>query len=380
MNADDYKEIMKSQSIKGLSSLPSLKLYFTPKKSVLYKEPLGKNDMEEDASAVVNWALEEVKRFVLESSGLKYKAPKKESTGSGSAAGKPPVELTEANFRSKVIDVTPDTLWLVEFYAPWCGHCKQLAPTYEKIARTVHSDQETYGDKTFVGAVDATVHNSLGSTYGVQGFPTIKLFIGGKFKEDYSGPRDASSILKFIKENLPPKQVDSSIRQLTDYNSDLQEECMKAPLCVLSFLPSLYDCDAKCRYAYLDILKKEATGTDGSGTGRGWLFLWTEGALNEEAIRLEEDLGVGPGVGYPNLVVINGKKEKYAPFRGSFSKSGIKDFLKGIIYGGAKGATPLYPLPSAESFLKSVKSGKLQSVPKWDGKDAPPLEVEHGEL
>lgn len=264
--------------------------------------------------------------------------------------------------------------------APWCGHCKQLAPIYAQVAKTVHGDPDTYGDKTFVGAVDATVHQSLGSTYGIQGFPTIKLFVGGKLKADYSGPRDASSLQDFIRSNLPPKRIDSTIRQLTDYKSDLEEECMKAPLCVLSFLPSLYDCDAKCRKEYLDILKKEATGEDGVGTGRGWLFLWTEGALNEEAIRLEEDLGVGPGVGYPNLVVLNGKREKYAPLRGSFSKTGIKEFLRGIVYGGAKGATPLYPLPSAETLWKNVKSNKLSSVDSWDGKDAPPLEEVKDEL
>lgn len=104
----------------------------------------------------------------------------------------------------------------------------------------------------------------------------------------------------------------------------------------------------------------------------GWLFLWTEGGSSEESIKLEEDLGVGPGVGYPNLVVVNGKKERYAPFRGSFNEKGLKEFLKGIIYGG-KGSSPLYPLPTSEVLLKKIKAAKGLKIKEWDGKDAPPL-------
>jgi protein disulfide-isomerase A6 len=46
----------------------------------------------------------------------------------------PVVELTAANFKKEVLD-DKDTMWLVEFYAPWCGHCKQLAPSYELAAK-----------------------------------------------------------------------------------------------------------------------------------------------------------------------------------------------------------------------------------------------------
>lgn len=350
---------------------PSVRLYFGPDKVSTAPGKL-EGKVDEVAYVVLDWLTEQIKKSAFESLNLKNAKPKKPAS-----AG--PVELTEANFKAKVIDVASDSVVLVEFFAPWCGHCKQLAPIYEQVAKNVHGDPDKYGENTIVGAVDATVHQSLAQTYGIQGFPTIKLFVGGKFKTDYNGPRDASSIQDFIKSNLPPKRVESTLRQLTSIEKDFENECMKAPLCVLAFLPSLYDCDAKCRKKYIKMLQDEATADDGTGSGRGWLFLWTEGASTEEAIKFEESLGVGPGVGYPNLVLINGRKEKYAPFKGSFSPAGLKEFLKAIIY-GAKGASPLYPLPNLANLTKSLKASGQGDTKPWDGEDAPPLEEPKDEL
>ena len=62
----------------------------------------------------------------------------------------PVVELTAANFKKEVLD-DKDTMWLVEFYAPWCGHCKQLAPSWELAAMQLKGVVK-------VGAVDMTEH------------------------------------------------------------------------------------------------------------------------------------------------------------------------------------------------------------------------------
>ncbi|KJH43805.1 protein disulfide-isomerase domain protein [Dictyocaulus viviparus] len=89
------------------------------------------------------------------------------------------VELTSANFHNKVI--TSDDIWVVEFYAPWCGHCKNLVPEYKKAASALKGIVK-------VGAVDMTQHQSVGSPYNVQGFPTIKIFAADKKKPaDYNG-------------------------------------------------------------------------------------------------------------------------------------------------------------------------------------------------
>lgn len=377
VDVDVVQDVLKSQALKP-KELPAFRLHAGKGVRLTLKDDLG-SKIEEVATNVISWVFEEVKKLSLQSVGLKYKEPELPKKEKSQNQGSGVVELGESNFDAKVISVSPDTVVLVEFFAPWCGHCKQLAPTYAQVARTVHSDPDTYGEKTMIASVDATQHQSLASKYGIQGFPTIKLFVGGKLRQDYSGPRDAASIQEFVRSNRPAQVIESSLSQVTDISAQVEGECMKAPLCVIAFLPNLYDCSAQCRKQYLSLLREEATGESGTGYGRGWQFFWLEGASSDQMIRLEEDLGVGPGVGYPNLVVVNGKREKYAPFRGSFSKAGLKDFLKGIIYGG-KGASPLYPLPPLEKLLQKLKESSKDSIAEWDGNDAPPLPEDRDEL
>jgi protein disulfide-isomerase A6 len=105
------------------------------------------------------------------------------------------VELTPANFDSIALDATKDVL--VEFFAPWCGHCKSLAPEYEKLANIYASDADIV-----IAKVDADKHRDLGSRYDVSGFPTLKWF-GKSSKEspeDYNSGRDMNSFVDFIRE------------------------------------------------------------------------------------------------------------------------------------------------------------------------------------
>ena len=129
---------------------------------------------------------------------------------------------------SEVVDLIPDNFdkfalsgkpALVEFFAPWCGHCKTLAPVYEQLAQEFAFAKK---DKLTIAKVDADREKSLGKRFGIQGFPTIKYFDGkSETPEDYNGGRDLESLTSFLQKKIgvgPRKKAaePSRVEMLTD--------------------------------------------------------------------------------------------------------------------------------------------------------------------
>jgi len=87
---------------------------------------------------------------------------------------------------------------LVEFYAPWCGHCKSLAPVYEQLAQAFAGEKDVV-----VAKVDATVDGDIATKFGVTGYPTIKFFPAGSAEPvDYTGGRDIDPLVSFLNEQI----------------------------------------------------------------------------------------------------------------------------------------------------------------------------------
>ena len=134
------------------------------------------------------------------------------------AAGSAVLDLTPANFDDVVLKSGKPTL--VEFFAPWCGHCKTLAPIYEELATAFEHSK----DKVQIAKVDADAEKSLGKRFGVQGFPTLKWFDGkSDVPTDYSGGRSLEALSDFITEktgvrNKKKASQPTSVTILTDSN------------------------------------------------------------------------------------------------------------------------------------------------------------------
>lgn len=87
------------------------------------------------------------------------------------------------------------------FFAPWCGHCKSLAPTWDKLATAFEGD-----DRCAVAHVDAdaATGRALGQRYGVKGFPTIRFVPpagSGKPVVEYMNARSERALLDFMNEH-----------------------------------------------------------------------------------------------------------------------------------------------------------------------------------
>lgn len=104
--------------------------------------------------------------------------------------------LDEKNFEETI---KSNPFILVEFYAPWCGHCKQFAPEYAAAAKTLKDSKI----QAPLAKVDATSETKLAEEYGIRGYPTIRLFIDGRDQE-YTGGRTQQSIVTWLTKKAGP--------------------------------------------------------------------------------------------------------------------------------------------------------------------------------
>uniref|UniRef100_A0AAZ3S3T5 Protein disulfide-isomerase A6 n=2 Tax=Oncorhynchus tshawytscha TaxID=74940 RepID=A0AAZ3S3T5_ONCTS len=335
VDADQHKSLGGQYGVKGF---PSIKIF-------------GANKNKPDdyqggrsSQAIVDGALNTLRTLVKDRMSGRSGGSDNSRQSGGGGSKKNVVELTDDNFDRLVLD--SGEVWLVEFFAPWCGHCKSLEPEWAAAASAV---KEQTKDKVHLGAVDATVHQGLASRYGVRGFPTIKIFKKGEEPEDYQGGRTRGDIiaraLDLFSDNAAPPEL------LEILNADvLKKTCDDYQLCVIAVLPHILDTGAAGRNSYLEVMMKMAE----KYKKKMWGWLWTEAGAQME---LEAALGIG-GFGYPAMTAINARKMKFALLKGSFSETGIHEFLRDLSVGRGSTAT-----------VGGGALPKINSVDAWDGKD-----------
>ncbi|KAK3033626.1 hypothetical protein RJ639_033751 [Escallonia herrerae] len=120
------------------------------------------------------------------------------------------LELNESNFDAALS--TFDYIF-VDFYAPWCGHCKRLAPELEKAAPVLAGLM----NPIVTAKVNADKYTRIAAKYEIDGFPTLKIFMHG-VPTDYYGPRKADLLVRFLRKFVAPDvAVLSSDSAISDF-------------------------------------------------------------------------------------------------------------------------------------------------------------------
>ena len=240
------------------------------------------------------------------------------------------VTLTKDNFDAFIND--HDTV-LVEFYAPWCGHCKSLAPEYEKAAKVLKENDPA----VLLGAVDATVETDLASKFDVSGYPTLKFFKKGT-AVDYNGPRHQDGIVEYMKERADPEWKPPPDAVLTLSKDNFDDIVNKEPLILVEFYAPWCGHCKKLAPEYEKAAKTLKVNDPPI-------------PLAKVDATIESDLASKYQVtGYPTLKVFrNGKPSEY---KGERNEYGIVSYMQGQV--------------GPSSKLLQTKKAVMDFVKGWD--------------
>ncbi|CAL8087040.1 unnamed protein product [Calicophoron daubneyi] len=137
------------------------------------------------------------------------------------------IELTDDDFKAQTRSFD---CALVMFYAPWCGHCKQLKPSFEEAADKISRPSIKFA------RLDCTTQKKTCSEMGVTGYPTVKLFKGGAYQKEFDGQRNTESIIQYMTKNCRDPSV--QIKVTEDLDKLLHDPATSDQPVVLAYIRS----------------------------------------------------------------------------------------------------------------------------------------------
>eukprot|EP00878_Enallax_costatus_P000727 GHUV01000840.1.p1 GENE.GHUV01000840.1~~GHUV01000840.1.p1 ORF type:complete len:142 (+),score=26.70 GHUV01000840.1:126-551(+) len=113
------------------------------------------------------------------------------------------VQVLGSDFDDKVND---GSVYFIKFFAPWCGHCKRLAPTWKELADAFKDDKSIK-----IAHVDCTQDRDVCTTADIKGYPTLKVYHKGEEVKAYRGARELEALKTFVQET-----ADEVLRETTE--------------------------------------------------------------------------------------------------------------------------------------------------------------------
>jgi len=229
---------------------------------------------------------------------------------------------------------------ILEFYAPWCGHCQNLKPAYEKAARNLEGLAQ-------VAAVncDEDANKQFCGTMGVQGFPTLKIVRPGKkvgkpVIDDYQGPRTATGIVEAVVD-----RINNHVKRLTDKDVDgfLEGDSPKALL----------------------FTEKGTTSALLKSVAIDFLDVIKVGQIRNKETQAVEKFGITK---FPTLVLVPGGDKEPIKYDGEIKKKPMVEFL-------SQAGAPNPVAPSAGSKKKESGSPKSAKSTKSTKSSKPKAEA-----
>ncbi|KAL7944217.1 hypothetical protein V8C42DRAFT_326183 [Trichoderma barbatum] len=215
---------------------------------------------------------------------------------------------------------------IVEFYAPWCGHCQNLKPAYEKAAKNLEGLAK-------VAAVDCDddINKAFCGSLGVKGFPTLKIVRPGKkfgrpVVEDYQGQRTAGAIVDAV-----VAKINNHVVKLTDKEIDsfLEKEEEK-PKAIL-------------------FTEKGTTSALLRSIAIDFLDVVSVGQVRDKETATVEKFGISS---FPSFVLIPGSGKEPITYGGELNKKDMVAFLKQVAE------------PNSDPSPSSAKPGKKEKATK----------------